>query len=264
MNLSKIKNLIIPALVLVIFSWVLSRPISAFVLFLYKNTSANINQLVTGIQATQKEAQTLLHAEKIAEKLKREKQKLLIEITGLKAKNKEAEELKRALNFKSNFAYNTVFASVIGRSPDSWHNQLIINKGSEDGVELGRGVINEKGVIGQIKKLGPHSAVVQLISNPEWRMGVKVQRLDQYCILNGNYPRNARLKFVPIDSDIQAGDEIVSSGICTEDDACPYPENFPVGKVVMVGKDPNEIDLVVEVKYHAELHKTKYVYVLKK
>ena len=164
---------------------------------------------------------------------------------------------------KYKLKYQTIAASVIGRSPDAWHDQFILNKGSNDGIIVGRGVINEDGVVGQIKKVGPSSSIVQLISNPDWRMGVKIPRIKQYCILNGNYPEKARLQFITIDSDIQAGDEVVSSGVCTDNDICPYPENFPVGKVVMVGKDPNEIDLVVEVDYYADLNKTKYVFVLK-
>lgn len=262
MNLGKVRSLIIPIFALLISCWVFSRPISAFALFIYSNTAAHFSNTVQGVKKTKQEAQALLHAEELVGKLEKENRELLITKTSLTAQAEKTAQLENVLDLKSQFGYKTIAARVIGRSPDAWHDQFIINKGSNDGIRVDRGVINEDGVVGQIKKVGPSSSVVQLISNPDWRMGVKVARQNQYCILNGNYPDKARLQFITIDSDIQAGDEIVSSGVCTDNDICPYPENFPVGKVVMVGKDPNEIDLLVEVEYYADLNKTKYVFVL--
>lgn len=263
MNLSKIRNLIIPVFAFLIAIWIFSRPISAFALFIYKNTAAYFNQTVSGIKETKKGAEALLHAEELAAKLEVENRELLVEQNALKAQVAKTTKLEKTLKLKYKLGYKTIPASVIGRSANAWYDQFILNKGSEDGIIVGRGVINEDGVVGQIKKVGPSSSIVQLISNPDWRMGVKIARINQYCILNGNYPQKARLQFVAIDSDIQAGDEVVSSGVCTDNDICPYPENFPVGRVVMVGKDPNEIDLVVEVDYYADINKTKYVFVLK-
>lgn len=262
MNFNKIRNSIVPICALLILVWVFGRPISAAALFVYENTAAYLNQTIHGLKKTKKEAEALLNAEVLAERLTRENRELIIQETMLKAKAQKISSLEKALKLKSQFSYKTIAASVIGRSPDSWHRQFIIDKGSDDGIKVGRGVINEDGVVGQVKKVGKSSSIVQLITNHDWRMGVKVARLAQYCILNGNYPENARLQFITIDSDIQAGDEIVSSGVCTDNDICPYPENFPVGKVVMVAKDPNEVDLVVEVKYYADLNKTKLVFVL--
>lgn len=262
MNLSRIRNLIVPIFALLISCWVFSRPLGAFALYIYNNTAAYIHQTVRGLKTTKKEAEALLHAEAHAEKLEKENRALKISRDSFKAQAEAGKDLQRVLGIKEQFAYKTIVAGVTGRSPDSWHDQFIINKGSNHGVKIGRGVINEEGVLGQVSKVGPTSSIVQLISNPDWRMGVKIARLNQYCILNGNYPEKARLQFVTVDSEIEAGDEIVSSGVCTDNDICPYPENFPVGKVVMVGKDPNEIDLVVEVEYYADLNKTKYVFIL--
>ena len=204
MNLNKIRNLIVPVFALLISCWIFARPLGAFALFIYKNSAAYLNQTVHGIKKTKKEAEALLHAEELAEKLEKENRELLIEQTSLKAQAKRVTELEKALGLKAKFPYKTITASVIGRSPDSWHDQFIIDRGSDDGIELGRGVINEEGVIGQIKKVGPTSSIVHLISNPDWRMGVKIARLDQYSILNGNYPEKARLKFIAIDSNIEA------------------------------------------------------------
>jgi rod shape-determining protein MreC len=263
MNFFKHKNLLVSVFVFVIVLWVFARPLTAFGLFVYKNSSAYLNRSVKNIKRTQEEALTLLQAQAHADKLDIENQELNVENKYLKAELEKAQAKKDFAKLKAKSLKATIQAEVIGRSPDLWHKQFIIDKGTKDGIVLGRGVVNDQGVIGQIKKVADKTAIVQLISNPDWRMGVKVKRLNQYCILNGSKAKKGKLQFITIDSKIQAGDEIVSSGICTDNDICPYPENFPVGTVSLVAKNPNKVDLVVEIAYHADFEQTKNVFVLK-
>ena len=262
MDLKSARSLIIPGLVTLALLWVFNRPISAFGLFTYKITGALINNVYEHLKSTQQEAADLLSAQTRAETLEKENRDLIVENTKLEAQITDLDRLEKALQFKKDFPYKTIASKIIGRSPSTWHKQVIINKGSSQGIKLGRGVVTEKGVIGQIQKVSPFSSVVQLIYNPDWRMGVKIARLDQYGVLSGNYPEHAFLQFITVDSDVQVGDEIVTSGICIDTDNCPYPENFPVAKVVSVSKDPNVVDLVVKVEFGEDLTSVKEVFVL--
>lgn len=243
--------------------WVFNRPLTALSLFVYNGTAAFISTSYDNIQKTKEEAADLLSAREIAHRLDLENKTLIIENLGLKALESKLTDYQTALNFKSNFAYKTIFAEVVGRSPDSWHKQIIINKGSKDGIVLGRGVITERGIVGQVSKLAPHNAIVQLVFNPEWRMGVKIARLNQYGVLNGNHPESASLQFITVDSPVEVGDEISTSGICLDTGNCPYPENFPVARVVEVKRDPNVVDLVVKVDFYEDLSSIRQVFVLK-
>lgn len=262
MDLKSARSLIIPGLITLALLWVFNRPISAIGLFTYKITGAVVNNIYEKLKSTQQEAADLLAAQKRAETLSIENQDLILENTKLSAQLADLDRLENALNFKKSFPYKTVAASIIGRSPSTWHKQVIINKGSSHGIKLGRGVVTEKGVIGQILKVSPLSSVVQLVYNPDWRMGVKIARIDQYGVLSGNYPEHAFLQFITVDSDVQVGDVIVTSGICIDTDNCPYPENFPVAKVVAVNKDPNIVDLVVKVEFGEDLTSVREVFVL--
>ncbi len=257
------RSLLIPSLVCMSLIWVFSRPFSAIALWLYSGTGAVVNNFYDAAIETQANAATLLEAQGLARKLRLANQRLTIANFKLKAENRKIAEYEKALNFKTNFAHPTVFARIIGRSPDSWHKQIIIDKGSEDGIVLGRGVLTSKGIIGQVSKLGPHSSVVQLVFNPDWRMGVKIARLNQYGVLIGSFPEPARLQFITMDSEVEVGDEIVSSGICIDAGNCPYPENFPVGQVIAVSRDPNVVDLLVKVRFYEDLSTIKEVFVLK-
>lgn len=260
--MTNIRSLIIPVFITLALLWVFNRPISALMLFIYNYSGAVMNNSYESIKETQKDAKDIFEAQEIAHELTVKNRELEVENEKLLTQVKKLDEVNAALDFKKSFSYKTYAAKIIGRSPTSWHKQIIIDKGSNDGIKLGRGVLTENGIIGQIQKVGPVSSIVQLVFNPDWRMGVKISRLNKYGVLTGNHPEPAFLQFITVDSDVQVGDEIVTSGICIDTDNCPYPENFPVAKVISVSRDPNVVDLVVKVQFYENLENIREVFVL--
>jgi rod shape-determining protein MreC len=262
MDIKSLKTYLVPILIVLALLWVFNRPLSAFGLFVYKFSSSFISNSVNNIRLHQKESNDLLSAQQRAAELSATKRRLIIQNKILLSDSKKLKELEKVLGFKNSFKNNVIATNIIGRSPDSWHKQIIIDKGSKHGIKLGRGVITDKGVVGQVQKLSFDTAVVQLVYNPDWRMGVKISRNGQYGVLSGNYPDPAFLQFITVDSDIQVGDQIVTSGICIDAGNCPYPENFPVARVISVDKDPNVVDLVVKVQFYEDLKTAREVFVL--
>ncbi|MCE2928816.1 MAG: rod shape-determining protein MreC [Candidatus Caenarcaniphilales bacterium] len=263
MDSKSLKSLSISVLLTVAVLWVFARPLGAFGLFIYRYTGAYVFEIGKNLEATQANAQDVLEALDKVEKLEKANKALKLENNLYKAQAKEAKSLSKALAFKQSFHTATIAARIIGRSPDSWHKQVIIDKGSNNGVKVGKGVITEHGVIGQVKKVSNNSAIIQLVYDPEWRMGVKIIRLGQYGILIGNHPEAAQVQSITIDSDVKVGDEIVSAGICIDSGNCPYPENYPVAKVVEVARDPSEVNLVVKVKFHEDISTIREIFILK-
>lgn len=263
MDLRTLKATIIPIVITLSVLWVFNRPLSALGLFLYKFTGGYLHSSAQSLSTTQKQASDLWTANQKLQIYKELNKELILNNNLLESQVSEIPGLKKALDFKNNSTYATIPAKIIGRSPDTWHRQVIIDKGSHHGVKVGQGVITEKGVVGQIQKVGMYSSIVQLVYNADWRMGVKISRLGQYGVLTGDYPELPYLQFITIDSDVKVGDEIVTSGICIDTSNCPYPENYPVGKVFSVKKDPDEVDLVVKIKFNENLSMISEVFVLK-
>ena len=59
---------------------------------------------------------------------------------------REIDSLKQELNLNETLAnYEKVTANVITRSPDTWQDLLIIDKGTNDGIEAGMAVMAQKG-----------------------------------------------------------------------------------------------------------------------
>ena len=107
------------------------------------------------------------------------------------------------------------------------------------------------------------TAIVQLTQNRDWKMGIKIKRSGQLAVLVGDYPAPPHLELIPVDSDIEIGDWVVSSGICIESSNCPYPPDMLVGQVVEVKRDPNQVDLSVKVALIDDLRALREVYIIR-
>ncbi|CAN5730839.1 MAG: rod shape-determining protein MreC [Ilumatobacteraceae bacterium] len=71
--------------------------------------------------------------------------------------------------------YNTVTAAVEGQSPGNLDQIIEINKGRNDGIEVGMAVVNAAGLVGKITApLLPDRAFVLLITDPKYVINVKV------------------------------------------------------------------------------------------
>jgi len=256
-------NRLSPILIAIIVIWVFSRPINSLLLWIYQSTGAQIHKLAGNVSEVKKDALNLLSAEEKLERAEIRLTELELENANLKAKNSELENQSAQLNYAAKFSYATTPAQVIGRSPDTWHRQVIINKGAKHGLRVGQGVISSKSIIGQIGKVSDDTAIVQLSQNRDWKMGIKIKRTGQYAVLVGDYPAPPHLELVPLDSDLQIGDWVLSSGICLEAGACPYPAEMPVGQIVEVRRDPDQVDLTVKVALLDDLSKLRQLYIIR-
>lgn len=80
----------------------------------------------------------------------------------------ENKQLKSALKLKESLTdFDTIEASVIARSPDSWSDLLIINKGTTSGLKKNMAVMSGGGVIGRIVEVSAASAKVELITTSD-------------------------------------------------------------------------------------------------
>ena len=67
---------------------------------------------------------------------------------------------------------DTISAAVISRKNGSWWRQIILNKGSKDGVEVGSSVIGPGGLLGIVKNTSFFTSSVILLTSPESQVGV--------------------------------------------------------------------------------------------
>ncbi len=133
-------------------------------------------------------------------------------------------------------------ASVIGGDPTGWVHSISIDKGSLAGVEIGMGVVNPEGIIGQIAAVSPHAARVILIDDPLSNVDVMLQQPRVRGLLEGAGQGRTIVQFVGKGQSVRIGDTIITSGMDSV-----FPKGLLVGRVEKVSHRVGEMFQEVEV-----------------
>nr|WP_075439032.1 rod shape-determining protein MreC [Prochlorococcus marinus] len=153
-------------------------------------------------------------------------QEYLIKLNLLK---KDNIRLRQILSLQESSNDEHISAAVISRKTGSWWRQIILNKGSNDGVEIGNIVIGPGGLLGRVKNTSLFTSSVTLITSPESKLGVWVDRIQINGLLVGLGDDYPSLILYSKDADIKIGDIVSSSPASTL-----LPPNIPIGIVQSV------------------------------
>jgi rod shape-determining protein MreC len=158
----------------------------------------------------------------------------------------ENDRLKKALQMKTGNEFKKFtkcFASVIDANTDGFIQYYVLDKGAASGIIKGDGVVASAGVLGRIAGMLPETSQVQLLTDSESRISVRVDRNKVIGILAGKGMGMCELEYVPKEEDIVEGDVLVTSGLGKS-----FPEGIKVGKVVRVVKKTVGLSMTVMVK----------------
>ncbi|HTT43384.1 MAG TPA: rod shape-determining protein MreC [Steroidobacteraceae bacterium] len=148
----------------------------------------------------------------------------------LARENGELRALKEAL---PPVAERWLPAEIVTVQVNGLRQQLLLNRGASNGVFKGQAVLDDKGLIGQTTHVGPWSAEVILITDPEHAVPVRIERTGLRTIAVGAGDSGSlALPYVPSNADIVAGDLLVSSGL-----GGVFPAGYPVARVTEVHRD---------------------------
>jgi rod shape-determining protein MreC len=232
-------------------------PASGFVLSAQAGITSIFAKGAYQLQSTKDLAQRLLDSSNRIHALERKLAQDELELTRLKQQNRDANRLRDLLNLKQKSQRDTVAAEVVARNPDNWFEQVVIDKGTADKVTKLSAVISVSGVVGQVVSCSEHASVVRLLTDPEQKLGVLMPRLGLTGLLVGNYQNTAHIDFVPVGTNVDVGDKVVSLG-----KAGVFPDNHPVGTVAAVRRDANGASMQIDVKLSDNLFDLSQVLVL--
>ena len=173
----------------------------------------------------------------------------------LEAENKRLFELLKA---KPEDGKNFIFADIISVNQDNDKHQIIINKGSMDGIELGAAIADSKGIIGHIFRDQVLASEVLLISDPEHGIPIEIARngLRAIAIGIGSYDEII-LNNLPNNSDIKINDVLITSGLGGR-----YPEGYPVAIISNIERVKGDSYLSIGAKPIANLKNINEVLII--
>lgn len=149
-------------------------------------------------------------------------------------------------------------AKVIYNSVYHIQNYIIIDKGSDDGVQPDMGVMSANGVVGVVQRTSKHYAVVLPIINPDMKISAKIKSNNQLGSIgwDGESPTYAIMDEIPRHVKPVSGDSIVTSGY-----SAIFPEGLFIGNINKAESDPNDPFCRIKIDLAVDFQSLNYVVV---
>jgi len=175
--------------------------------------------------------------------LRAENERLANENARLQATKQENDQLTALLQLQSGFDHKTVAVRVIGREMLETRRVVTIDKGTDDGIEMGDVVVVQGGALaGRVTDVGPTFAKVTLISDASSTVVGKL--LDSGATGEIVGQAGSVLIMRNVDSAVEIGvdEEVFTAGLELGGGMrSPYPPGLVVGSVVDVERDANDV-----------------------
>ena len=156
------------------------------------------------------------------------------QLSQFQALQQENQQLRNLLALAQRSEFTAQLAEIVYAERDVFKRRVLINKGANGNVRIGQVVMDDIGIVGQITRVYPWLSAVTLITEKDHAVPVQVLRNGLRTIVFGaGDTSQLSLRYMPVSSDIQTGDMLVTSGI----DGI-YPPGIPVARVEKIERDP--------------------------
>ena len=167
---------------------------------------------------------------------------LTIENTQLQQDKYELTKLRELYELDAEYEdYTKIGARIIARDASNWYSSFVIDKGSEDGIQINCNVIAGSGLVGRVVEVGPnHAKVVSVISDGINTSGMVLSSGDN-LIITGNLQTMADGKIeysqlVDSKNRVTVGDKVVTSNISDQ-----YLPGLLIGYISSITTDSNNL-----------------------
>lgn len=162
-------------------------------------------------------------------RLRLENEDLRNQVGTLQQNGQQIKDLQEALNLtQGDASQQRLPANIVHRDNSSFTDVVTIDKGSDDGVQVGMVVESTKGTLmGKVTKVTAKSSFVRFITDTQSKVSAQVLETGADGSVRGTPGRG--LSFDLAQGEIQVGDTVVTAGL-----GGGYPRGLPIGRVVAV------------------------------
>jgi len=151
----------------------------------------------------------------------------------------QLNQLRNVLDLAGRGGYKVVAAKVINRGSSATFKQTItIDAGKSSGVDINMTVISDSGLVGVVKSVTSNSAIVLLMSDPTFKIGVRIAGTQSIGVVSGQGGSTYLLQLLDATGEIKKGDVLVARG---SQDGKPFVPGVPVGTVTTVQSNASSI-----------------------
>jgi len=154
---------------------------------------------------------------------------LTIENVRLREYEAEVQQLRALLNFASRYPIVTSLGAdvigreacvtfpcgeVVGTEPNPYLRYITVNVGAQQGVEVGMPAVSGgAGLVGRVAQVGPRTAKVQLLTDPDSAVAALLQTSRVTGLVVGQPDGTLRMEYIPQEETVSVGDIVLTSGL---------------------------------------------------
>ncbi len=193
----------------------------------------------------------------------------------LKEKNSELEQslreleivksenstLKEYVNLKDKYTdYESIPAYIIQKDISNYSEVMVINVGSNDGIEINMPVISDQGLVGHIISVTEKTSKVETIIDTASTISCVISSSRDMMIARGMLNENSSLKatYIPTEATVLEGDKVETSGL-----GGIYPKGIQIGTIKQVVTTKNITDRYAIIETAVDFSKLETVLVIK-
>ena len=241
---------------------------SCVILFTYNTYQSSIyfssaNLISSYIYGTTSDISSYFNLRKTNESLLANNARLENEVLNLKYELAELRSLySDSLIFdqSNNQRFDYIAATVVNNNVRHPKNYFSINRGSQDGIKPGMGVVDHNGIVGIVNVTGPHTSRAISLLNENQRFSVKLKNTEYIGSLSwkGGDPNIAYMEEVPRHARFHIGDTVVTSGY-----SLSFPQDIPVGTVLNRIRGVDDNFYILKIKLNSDFKALESVRVIK-
>lgn len=182
---------------------------------------------------------------------------LQAEIANLKEIKHENEVLRQELQFSKQSQDTHITAQIVGRTATGIIKDLIINRGSQDGVTVNQAVIAQGFLVGMINTVTEDQATVMMVTNPRTLVPITLQDSRSTGMLRGGIS-GLSVSDILIDAAANKGETVTTSGL-----GGLLPAGIPIGRITEVKSKAGDITKKATVTSPLDTTKLEIVFIRK-
>ncbi|HKZ36533.1 MAG TPA: rod shape-determining protein MreC [Chryseolinea sp.] len=155
--------------------------------------------------------------------------------------------------------YDFESAKVVNNHVDFVKNYITIDKGADRGLVPGMAVISPLGVVGKVKLVSDHYAVITSLLHIDVMVSARLKRTEHLGTIqwNGLDPDIIQFKYIPRHVKPAVGDSVVTTGYAI------FPDGIMIGTVAEVNLRDEALFYDLEVKLSQDFRKLSFVTIVK-
>lgn len=155
----------------------------------------------------------------------------------------------------------TVTARVISGPGSNFSHAVRIDKGTDHGIADGMPVATGAGLVGRISRAGSTSATVELVTEPQFRVGVRLAESGDLGTARGRGPDDPLVVDTALGprASVDDGAGLVTSGV----DRSAFPAGIPVARVTDTRDASGGLALALLAEPLADVDRLSYLTVLR-